>query len=63
MVSALVEAGADIDGLQGAINLDAAFELLEPELESDDVRHLDAAESDEAPDEDVNAEVASEPQR
>jgi len=30
VVSALIEAGADVDGLQAAINLDAAFALLQP---------------------------------
>ena len=34
VVSALIEAGADVDGLQAAINLDAAFALLQPEPES-----------------------------
>jgi hypothetical protein len=33
VVSALIEVGADIDGLRAAINLDAAFALLETELE------------------------------
>ena len=33
VVSALIEAGADVDGLQAAINLDAAFALLQPESE------------------------------
>ena len=33
VVSALIEAGADVDGLRAAINLDAAFALLEPEPE------------------------------
>lgn len=31
VVSALIEAGADIDGLRGALDLDAAFALLQPE--------------------------------
>ena len=31
VVSALIEAGADVDGLRAAINLDAAFALLQPE--------------------------------
>jgi rsbT antagonist protein RsbS len=31
VVSALIEAGAEVDGLQTAINLDAAFTLLQPE--------------------------------
>jgi len=35
VVSALIEAGADVDGLKAAINLDAAFELLETEPEVD----------------------------
>jgi len=33
VVSALIEAGADVDGVQAAINLDAAFALLQPEPE------------------------------
>jgi len=33
VVSALIEAGADVDGLRAAINLDAAFALLQPEPE------------------------------
>ena len=35
VVSALIEAGADVDGLRAAINLDAAFVLLQPEPESE----------------------------
>jgi hypothetical protein len=35
VVSALIEVGADIDGLRTAIDLDAAFELLEPTPESE----------------------------
>jgi hypothetical protein len=35
IVSALIEAGADVDGLRAAINLDAAFVLLQPEPEPD----------------------------
>jgi rsbT antagonist protein RsbS len=34
VVSALIEAGAEVDGLQAAINLDAAFALLQPESEA-----------------------------
>jgi rsbT antagonist protein RsbS len=34
VVSALIEIGADVDGLRTAIDLDAAFELLEPEPET-----------------------------
>ena len=33
VVSALIEAGADVDGLTSAIDLDAAFALLEPQPE------------------------------
>jgi rsbT antagonist protein RsbS len=33
VVSALIEAGADVDGLRAAINMDAAFALLQPEPE------------------------------
>ncbi len=33
IVSALVDIGSDVDGLRAAINLDAAFALLEPEPE------------------------------
>ena len=35
VVSALIEAGANVDGLRAAINLDAAFALLQPEPESE----------------------------
>ena len=35
VVSALIEAGVDVDGLQAAINLDAAFALLQPESENE----------------------------
>ena len=33
VVSALIEAGADVDGLRAAINLDAAYALLQPDPE------------------------------
>jgi rsbT antagonist protein RsbS len=48
VVSALIEAGADVDGLQAAINLDAAFDLLqpEPELEPEDDEGAAADEDD-----------------
>ena len=35
VVSALIDSGADVDGLRTAIDLDAAFALLEPEDEAD----------------------------
>jgi len=42
VVSALIEAGADVDGLRAAVNLDAAFDLLQPELESEAETELDS---------------------
>jgi len=35
VVSALIEAGADIDGLRAAIDLDAAYAMLQPEAEAE----------------------------
>jgi rsbT antagonist protein RsbS len=46
VVSALVEAGAEVDGLRAAIDLDAAFALLQPDPESDP--ELDPDREDEA---------------
>jgi rsbT antagonist protein RsbS len=43
VVSALIEMGADVEGLQTAIDLDAAFELLEPE--SSESQQSESAES------------------
>jgi rsbT antagonist protein RsbS len=42
VVSSLIEAGADVDGLQAASNLDAAFALLQPESESEAGTDADA---------------------
>ena len=42
VVSALIEAGADVDGLRAAINLDAAFALLQPEQEPEPEREAGA---------------------
>jgi rsbT antagonist protein RsbS len=42
VVSALVEAGADVDGLRAAINLDAAFALLQPEPEPEPESEVEA---------------------
>ena len=50
VVSALIEAGADVDGLQAAINLDAAFDMLQPEPESEadsDDEHGSATATDD----------------
>lgn len=41
VVSALIEANADVEGLSAAIDLDAAFDLLEPELEVEPEAQLD----------------------
>lgn len=47
VVSALVEAGADIDGLRAAINLDAAFSQLEPQSQPDIEPDTDMEPDDE----------------
>ena len=51
VVSALIEAGADVDGLRAAINLDAAFALLqpEPEPECESATDTDADQEDNPP--------------
>jgi rsbT antagonist protein RsbS len=46
VVSALIETGADIDNLRAAINLDAAFAMLQPEPEPEEAL---AAESESEP--------------
>jgi rsbT antagonist protein RsbS len=46
VVSALIEVGANVDGLRTAVDLDAAFELLEPEPEPDPNGEAITAESD-----------------
>jgi rsbT antagonist protein RsbS len=47
IISALIDTGADVDGLRGAINLDAAFALLLPEPDSGGETE-DEAEADPA---------------
>ena len=42
VVSALIEAGANVDGLRAAINLDAAYALLQPEPEPEPESEADA---------------------
>lgn len=42
VVSALVETGADIDGLRSALDLDAAFAMFEPEIEEPAAEDSDA---------------------
>jgi rsbT antagonist protein RsbS len=58
VVSALIEAGADVDGLRAAINLDAAFAMLQPEPESipDPEPELDGEEAGTEPDHSSNAD-------
>jgi rsbT antagonist protein RsbS len=48
VVSALIEAGAEVDGLQAAINLDAAFALLQPEPQSESEAGADTEADPEA---------------
>jgi rsbT antagonist protein RsbS len=55
VVSALIEAGADVDGLQAAINLDAAFALLEPEPESEPESEA-GSDADAEPEDDLPRE-------
>ena len=52
VVSALIGAGADVDGLRAAINLDAAFALLQPEPEPDPDNECESATATEADQED-----------
>ena len=47
VVSALIEAGADVDGLRAAINLDAAYALLQPEPEPEPESEADADTDDD----------------
>jgi rsbT antagonist protein RsbS len=42
VVSALIDAGADVDGLRAAINLDAAFALLQPKPELEPESEVEA---------------------
>jgi rsbT antagonist protein RsbS len=62
VVSALIEAGADTDGLQAAINLDAAFALLQPEPQSESESEAGAdTEADPEADPEANPPLGSEP--
>ena len=49
VVSALIEAGADAGGLQAAINLDAAFDMLQPKPESESAAATDTDHQDTPP--------------
>jgi len=53
VVSALIEAGADVNGLQAAINLDAAFALLQPEPEFEPEPECESAAATDADQEDT----------
>ena len=55
VVSALIEAGADADGLRAASNLDAAFAMLEPELEAEPEPEA-GADADADPEDDLALE-------
>jgi rsbT antagonist protein RsbS len=48
VVSALIEAGADVNGLQAASSMDAAFALLQPESELESDAETDADADPEA---------------
>ena len=49
IVSALIEADVDVDGLRSAINLDSAFALLQPAPESEAGADTDADRDDNLP--------------
>ena len=57
VVSALVEAGADVDGLWTAVDLDSGFALLQPEPEPEPETELDPGRESEA-----EADPASDPE-
>ena len=50
VVSALIEAGVEVEGLKAAISLDAAFELLEPEIGADEETEAMDGEAEEPED-------------
>ena len=63
VVSALIEAGADVDGLRAAIDLDTAFALLQPRPDADadadagkETERESGAEPDAKPEDDVPVE-------
>jgi rsbT antagonist protein RsbS len=55
VVSALIEAGADVDGLRAASNLDAAFAMLEPEPEAE-------PDSEAEPESEAEADTDADPE-
>ena len=60
VVSSLVEAGADVDGIRAASNLDAAFAMLQPEPEAEPESE---AEADPDPDPDAEGDPPPEPEQ
>jgi len=63
VVSALIEVGAEIDGLRAAINLDAAFALLETELEPEPEDEIEPAISADLDlEDDLLVETEAEPE-
>lgn len=61
VVSALIESGADVDGLRAAINLDAAFDLLQPELDPESGDEVEDASGNEEADGDGDGDEADPP--
>jgi rsbT antagonist protein RsbS len=60
VVSALIETGADIDNLRAALNLDAAFAMLQPEPEPEEALAAES-ESDPLAEEEVTSEEQAGP--
>ena len=64
VVSALIEAGAEVDGLRAAIDLDAAFAMLQPEPESEPASEPDGeagADTDADPEDTTSPESGQAP--
>jgi rsbT antagonist protein RsbS len=61
VVSALIEAGADVDGLKAAVNLDAAFAIFDPEPEPEP--EPEAAADVDPEGDTIEGEPAPEPDR
>jgi rsbT antagonist protein RsbS len=60
VVSSLIEAGADVDGLLAASNLDAAFAMLQPEPEAEPEAEPESEAEAEADAEEGNPPLESE---
>jgi anti-anti-sigma regulatory factor len=61
VVSALIEAGADVDGLRAATNLDSAFALLQPEPEPEPEIEEAGADDEDDSEDSLSAEPSSGP--